>query len=71
MSFCEICGQNNAQVHHIATRGRWGSRALVPENEIRLCFVHHQSFHDLGVDTAARIYGLEKRVEKAREAVKY
>lgn len=73
---CEVSGCNNAGVetHHWMHRGRYGAAALVPENEIRLCAEHHRlggkAVHRMGRDSFARHFGLEDRLEIAREAVR-
>jgi hypothetical protein len=55
------------------TRQRYQGAALIPENEIDLCYdvpnFHHTEAHSLGRDSFARRYGLEDRFERAKEAV--
>jgi len=67
---CELCPNMAMKTpHHIYTRGAHGKAAMVPENEIPLCFAHHTQAHSLGRDTFAARYGLGNRFERAREAV--
>jgi len=68
---CELCPKTAMRTpHHIYTRGAHGKAAMVPENEIPLCFGHHTQAHSLGRDTFAARYRLEERVRIAEEAVR-
>ena len=73
---CEVPGCRNQgnETHHWMTRGRYGKAALNPDNEIMLCADHHRldgkAVHRMGRDRFARYFGLEERVERAREAVR-
>jgi hypothetical protein len=71
MHYCEICGKHNAQRHHLFTRGAWGEAAEVAVNIVYLCWPHHMAWHDLGRYTAARVYGMEDRLNLAEQAVRY
>ena len=67
---CYICGRSNAQKHHVYTRGAWGKKAEVGENIVHLCWMHHMAFHNLGRETAAKLYRMEERVRDAERAVR-
>jgi len=64
---CEICGDQNAQVHHIVSRGRKGKRQddNSRTNLITLCVQHHTECHSLGRKRFPAKYGLEARWERA------
>ncbi len=55
--------------HHFLTRGAHGKAALVPENEIDLCWMCHAEAHTVGAEVFAAKYGLQDRLECAREVV--
>lgn len=71
---CEVpgCTREAVQDHHIFTRGAKREDAEVPENIFPCCVPHHTgsiSWHVTGRDSFAKMFGLEGRVERAREAV--
>lgn len=65
---CIICGRP-AERHHWFTRGSLRGDAEVPENIVDLCRIHHSRVHALGRDTFARIYHVERLVDRARQAI--
>lgn len=67
---CYVCGRANAQKHHVYTRGAWGEKAEAPGNTVYLCIAHHMAFHDLGRETAAKLYKMVERVRDAERAVR-
>lgn len=55
--------------HHIMTRGAFGRAALVPQNEIPLCYKHHSEVHNIGRRTFEKKYHLERRFREAFKSV--
>lgn len=71
---CEVpgCTRQAVDVHHLMSRGRYGASALVPDNEFECCREHHTgsvSWHMTGRFTFAAMFGLEDRVELAKDVV--
>lgn len=67
---CKICGAlTGKNPHHIITRGAYGGHEDMnkPDNLIWLCQLHHNEAH-LGRETFFKKYGLENRLEAAKEA---
>lgn len=60
--------------HHIFTRGAFGKKALVHENEIPTCADCHtltgDSWHASGRDTFSKRHDLEETVRRASLAVR-
>lgn len=61
---CEICGDVNAEVHHIITRGAGGTDD--PENLIYLCRQHHSLIHSVGRETFLKTWGMEHKLDIAK-----
>ena len=71
MKQCEIekCIIQPVATHEIFTRGAHGKAALIPENQIDLCWIHHSGCHQIGRDSFAKKHGLEERFKRAEEAL--
>lgn len=67
------CTRDATEVHHIYSRGRFGSHAHVLANEFLVCAEHHRltddSWHVAGRETFAKRHNLEGLVLIARKAV--
>jgi len=71
MNKCEICGKMcGKNPHHIITRGAYGGHrdADNPDNLIWLCGFHHLEVHTIGRESFFTKWGLEHRLEVAKEA---
>lgn len=59
-SSCIICNNQNACYHHLKTRKARPDLTYEPRNMIPVCQLHHNEFHNKGINYMSQKYSLVK-----------